>query len=268
MINLGKRNILGVGVTATDYEGAVQAIVQAGHQGKRCTVTALAVHGVMTGVFDPEHRYRLNQLDVVCPDGQPVRWALNMLYRVPLTERVYGPNLMLFTCQAAAKEGLPIFLFGGDQTMLDGLAKRLTERFPDLKIAGTQPSKFRRVSEEEGAELVQKIKGSGAKIAFVGIGCPRQEVWAYEFGDQLQMPILAVGAAFAFHSGQLSQAPAWLQKAGLEWLFRFACEPVRLWRRYVLLNPAYVSLLTLQMLRLKRFELADSSEPKQRLLYG
>jgi UDP-N-acetyl-D-mannosaminuronic acid transferase (WecB/TagA/CpsF family) len=82
------------------------------------------------------------------------------------------------------------------------------------------------------------------------------------------MPILAVGAAFAFHSGQLSQAPAWMQKFGLEWLFRFACEPVRLWRRYVLLNPAYVSLLTLQMLRLKRFELADSSEPKQRLLYG
>ncbi len=268
MIDLGKKNILGIGVTATDYEGAVRSIVDAAIAGRRCTVTALAVHGVMTGVFDAEHRYRLNHLDVVCPDGQPVRWALNLLYRVKLPERVYGPNLMLETCRAAAKNGLPIFLFGGDQAMLEGLSAKLRERFPDLKIAGVQSSKFRRVSEDEGANLVRTIIDSGAKIAFVGIGCPRQEVWAYEFGDQLSMPVLAVGAAFAFHSGQLSQAPAWMQRAGLEWLFRFACEPVRLWRRYVLLNPAYVSLLALQFLRLRRFDTSADTAPRQRLLYG
>jgi len=157
MITLGKRNILGIGVTAIDYEGAVTAIVDAAESGRRCTVTALAVHGIMTGVLDPEHRYRLNNLDLVCPDGQPVRWALNLMHRTRLHERVYGPNLMLETCRAAALRELPIFLFGGDRSMLEGLSNKLRASFPDLKIAGFQPSKFRRMSEDEGSQLVTTI---------------------------------------------------------------------------------------------------------------
>ena len=267
MINLGKKNLLGVHISAVDYDAAVHEIVVSAKSNKRCTVTALAVHGVMTGVFDPEHRYRLNHLDLVVPDGQPVRWGIRLLHGANLPDRVYGPNLMLYTCKAAAEHQLPIFLFGGTLAMLEELAKSLQEKFPNLVIAGIEPSKFRQVEKAECDQLVERIRSSGAKITFAGIGCPRQEVWAYEMGDQLQMPLLAVGAAFAFHSGNLSQAPKWMQRFSLEWLYRFACEPRRLWKRYVLLNPSYLWLLSMQKLGIKKF-LAEPPEPKSSKHYG
>jgi exopolysaccharide biosynthesis WecB/TagA/CpsF family protein len=268
-IDQGKKNLLGVRIDVVNYRGAVDRIVAAAESGQRCTTTALAVHGVMTGVLDAEHRHRLNQLDLVVPDGQPVRWGVNLLYKSKLPDRVYGPNLMLATCQMAAERGLPIYLFGATEEMLDDLEQELTKKFPTLKIAGSQPSKFRQLeSEAECNELAEQIKQSGAAICFAGIGCPRQEVWAYEMGDALSMPILAVGAAFAFHAGQLSQAPSWMQKSGLEWLYRLGCEPRRLWQRYLFLNPCYVSLLAMQKMGLKRFDTANTPSPTTRMLYG
>ena len=268
MIDLGKKNLLGVGIDAVDYQAAVRRVVEAAEAGRRCTVTALAVHGVMTGALEPQHRYRLNRLDLVVPDGMPVRWGLNLLHRCALPDRVYGPNLMLKLCEAAAERGLPIFLFGCDESTLRLLERRLRERFPALRIAGCRASWFRRLSDAEGKELVAEIRGSGAKIAFVGIGCPRQEVWAYEFGDALAMPVIAVGAAFAFHAGSLPQAPGWMQNAGLEWLYRLGREPRRLWRRYAYLNPAYLSLLALQYAGVRRVDIAADPEPRERMLYG
>lgn len=268
-INLGKKNLLGVNISAVNYAGAVEQIIAAAKSGRRCTTTALAVHGVMTGVNDPEHRHRLNSLDLVVPDGQPVRWGINLLHRCQLPDRVYGPNLMLETCRAAAAEQIPIFLFGATEETLQLLKNRLCDQFPGLQIAGTLASKFRRLeSEKERDEMIRIIRESGAKITFAGIGCPRQEVWAFEMGDLLDMPILAVGAAFAFHAGQLSQAPSWMQRLGLEWLYRFACEPKRLWQRYVLLNPAYLTFLGLQFLRWKRFDPDSAPQPKTELWYG
>ena len=116
--------------------------------------------------------------------------------------------------------------------------------------------------------LVQRIRSSGAKITFVGLGCPRQEIWAYELGDELSMPVFAVGAAFPFHAGTLSQAPVWMQNSGLEWLFRFASEPKRLWKRYVYLNPAYLTLVGLQLLKLRTVDPTATKEPKQRERFG
>jgi exopolysaccharide biosynthesis WecB/TagA/CpsF family protein len=222
----------------------------------------------MTGVMDKEHRHRLNELELVVPDGQPVRWALNLMHRTKLKDRVYGPNLMLETCRAAAEEGIPIFLFGGKQELLDDLVKNLKAKYPDLQIAGMLPSKFRTVSPAEKREIVETIEASGAGITLVGLGCPRQEVWAYEFKDELRMPVLAVGAAFNFHAGQLAQAPPLLQKYGLEWLFRFTKEPKRLWHRYMVLNPYYVSLVAMQWLRLKKFDPDNTDSPKSEILYG
>ncbi len=268
MIDRGKQNVLGVLVDAVDYEGAVERIATAARQRQPLATSALAVHGVMTGVLDPAHRYRLNRLDLVVPDGQPVRWALNLLHGAQLPDRVYGPTLMLRTCERAAAEGLPIFLFGGTQALLDQLQAKLGERFPRLQIAGTWASRFRRLTSAERDEAVEKIRASGAAITLVGLGCPRQEVWAYEFRQALSMPILAVGAAFNFHAGLLPQAPPYLQRRGLEWLYRFAQEPRRLWRRYLILNPLYVSLLALQAAHLRRFDPAHAVPPSEELLYG
>ncbi|HEX4945521.1 MAG TPA: WecB/TagA/CpsF family glycosyltransferase [Blastocatellia bacterium] len=263
-----KKNVLGVGVDATDYTDAVARIVQAAQHQTPLAVSALAVHGVMTGVLDQAHRHRLNQLDLVVPDGQPVRWALNLLHRTGLKDRVYGPNLMLQVCEQAAAQGLPIYLYGSKTETLAQLSDNLRKQFPNLIIAGAQPSRFRQLSAEEKLEVAAQIKASGAAITFVGLGCPRQEVFVYEFRDVLPMPLLAVGAAFDFHAGTVSQAPAFMQRNGLEWFYRFMHEPRRLWQRYVLLNPLYVTMLMLQALGLKQFPLRDTTPPAQELRFG
>lgn len=268
MIDRGRHNVLGIGIHAVDYDAAVGRIIAAAQARQPLAVSALAVHGVMTGVLDRQHRYRLNGLDLVVPDGQPVRWALNWLHRTGLGERVYGPHLMLKTCAQAAADGVPIYLYGSTHEILEQLAHKLREQFPALVIAGQQPSQFRRLTPAERDDAVAAIRASGAQITFVGLGCPRQEVFAFELREALSMPIMAVGAAFAFHAGLLSQAPAWYQDRGLEWFYRLVQEPRRLWKRYVLLNPLYLTLLGLQRSGLYRIDPASASPPQEELLYG
>ena len=222
----------------------------------------------MTGVLDWAQRYRLNRFDLLVPDGQPVRWALNLLHGARLPERVYGPTLMLKLCHWAAEQGAPVFLFGGTNDLLTALSAQLRERFPQLQIAGARPSLFRRLSESERDRLVSEIRASGAALTFVGLGCPRQEVWVYESREALSMPLVAVGAAFAFHAGQLSQAPQYMQRRGLEWLYRLSREPRRLWKRYVLLNPLYVTLLLAQWAGLHEFCVDEPSRSAPLMLYG
>jgi N-acetylglucosaminyldiphosphoundecaprenol N-acetyl-beta-D-mannosaminyltransferase len=171
MIDKGKKSVLGVLIDALDLEAAVARIAEAAKAQRPYGVTALAVHGVMTGVADGEHLWRLNHLDLVVPDGQPVRWALNLLHKVGLPDRVYGPRLMLEVCKVAEKENLPIFLYGSRPEVLERLQANLKGRFPGLKIAGALPSKFRTLSPEEQLQLAQEIRRSGAAIVFVGLGC-------------------------------------------------------------------------------------------------
>jgi N-acetylglucosaminyldiphosphoundecaprenol N-acetyl-beta-D-mannosaminyltransferase len=246
VIAQGKRNVLGVLVDAVDYEAATAQIVSAAQERKHFAVTALAVHGVMTGVLDRAHNARLNSFDLVTPDGQPVRWALNVLHQANLADRVYGPSLTLKVLEQAAAQGLPVYLYGSTQPTLDRLVPALEGMFPALKVAGVEASKFRSVQPGEDAEIAERIKASGARIVLVGLGCPRQEIFAYAMRPRLDMPLLAVGAAFDYHAGLLKNPPAWMQKYALEWLWRLGLEPKRLWRRYVLLNPAYLSRLAAQ----------------------
>ncbi|NES18733.1 MAG: WecB/TagA/CpsF family glycosyltransferase [Symploca sp. SIO3E6] len=262
MINKGKYSILGVNVNAVDYDFAVETIVQAAEQKMPCSVSALAVHGVMTGFLDPVHGRRLNGMDLVVPDGQPVRWALWWLHQQGLPDRVYGPNLTLRVAQTFAERGLSVYLYGSKPEILEKFAQNLTDSFSGLKIAGMEPSKFRKLSEDERQSLVNQIKASGANAVFLGLGCPRQETWAYEYRNLLNIPILAVGAAFDFHAGTLPQAPQVMQDWGLEWFYRLIQEPQRLWRRYIILNPLYLWNIFLQYLRLRKFEpvMPDGSE--------
>jgi exopolysaccharide biosynthesis WecB/TagA/CpsF family protein len=268
LIDQGKRNVLGVNIDAVDYEAVVARVQKAARAGERVTCSALAVHGVMTGVLDSAHRYRLNRLDLVVPDGQPVRWALRLLHRLRLPDRVYGPQLALEVCRMASREELPIFLYGSTPEVIKRLHSNLNLRFPSLHIAGAEPSKLRQLTPAEKRTTIERVRESGAAITFVGLGCPRQEVWAFEFGDELSMPVLAVGAAFDFLAGMLPQAPQTLQRAGLEWLYRLAQEPSRLWKRYLFLNPLYLSLLGLQLLRVWELDPEAASRPDHELRFG
>jgi len=252
MINAGKHNVLGVLMDAVDYEAAVEFVLKAAYERRGAAVSALAVHGLMNGVLHSEYKYRLDHFDLLVPDGQPVRWALNLLHGAQLRDRVYGPNLMLALCSRAEEVGLGVFLYGSTKEVLCGLRRSLEHRFPSLRIAGMEPSKFRRLSAGETTELIARIRSTGAAIVFVGLGCPRQEIWAYELREALSMPLVAVGAAFPFFAGTVHQAPKWMQDRGLEWLFRLLAEP-RLWRRYLFLNPLYVLLVALQLLRPSQF---------------
>jgi N-acetylglucosaminyldiphosphoundecaprenol N-acetyl-beta-D-mannosaminyltransferase len=268
MKDLGKANVLGVLVDAVDYEAAVKRIISAAHARQGYSVTALAVHGVMTGVANREHRHRLNNFDMVTPDGQPVRWAMNLLRGMKLTDRVYGPTLMAKVCAAAAAEGLPIYLYGSRRAVIDALQERLRERFPGLQIAGAEPSKFRPLTPEEKAEMIERVNDSGARCLFVGLGCPRQEVFAYECRQGLRMPVMAIGAAFDYLAGLLQEPPAWVQRSGLQWAYRWAQEPRRLFKRYALTNPVFVTLLAAQATHVWKPDPESTEAPKLEMLYG
>jgi N-acetylglucosaminyldiphosphoundecaprenol N-acetyl-beta-D-mannosaminyltransferase len=250
MIDAGKRSVLGVLVDVVDYDAAAAKVLDAAREQRQFALTALAVHGVMTGVQDRVHGARLNAFDVVTPDGQPVRWALNSLHGAGLVERVYGPTLTLEVLRRCSGEGLPVYLYGSTTETLDRLVPELIKLFPALKIAGVEASKFRQVRAGEDVDIAERIKASGARVVLVGLGCPRQETFAYAMRPLVDAPLLAVGAAFDYHAGQLRKPPPWMQRYGLEWLWRLGLEPGRLWKRYLLLNPAYLARLAAQKLRL------------------
>jgi exopolysaccharide biosynthesis WecB/TagA/CpsF family protein len=268
MIDLGRRNILGVLINAVDYDRVIDAVVTAARASQKLTVSASAVHGVMMGALDPVHRYRLNQLDMVLPDGQPVRWALNWLYQVNLPDRVYGPKLTLQLCERAQSEGIPVYFYGSRPEVIAGIQRNLKAHYPHLMIAGAEPSCFRRISSHERDIILGRIKSSGARILFVGLGCPRQEIWLYENGPLLNIPQLAVGASFDYLAGAFPQAPPIMQRIGLEWLFRLLLEPGRLWRRYLILNPLFVWLLFQQKIGLQRFDPQQSRPPDEDVRHG
>lgn len=244
-----KRNVVGILVDAVTYDDVVDRVFEAARTAHGLSVSATAVHGVMEGVHDPAHGARLNAFDVLTPDGQPVRWALNWLHATKLRDRVYGPELMLRCCARAAADGYPIYLYGSRASVLAKLRSNLEARFPGLQVAGTCESRFGTIGPDAQEEIAAQIRASGAKVVFVGLGCPRQEAFVWAMRDRVSLPMLAVGAAFDFHAGLATEAPAWMQRSGLQWLHRLASDPRRLWRRYLLLNPAYSARVVAQRFR-------------------
>lgn len=252
MIDAGKRSVLGVLVDVVDYPAATARVLAAARERRAFALAALAVHGVMTGVRDRDHAARLNGFDLATPDGQPVRWALNLLHGADLADRVYGPTLTTRVLEGCAAEGLPVYLYGSTARTLDLLVARLSDRLPALKIVGSEPSRFRTCDPGEAEGIADRIRSSGARVVLVGLGCPRQEQFTHAMRPLLDLPVLAVGAAFDYHAGLLRTPPAWMQRSALEWLWRWGLEPRRLWRRYLMLNPAYLVRLAAQRSRLWR----------------
>jgi N-acetylglucosaminyldiphosphoundecaprenol N-acetyl-beta-D-mannosaminyltransferase len=233
--------VLGVPLAVSDYDEIVawmDAIVASGARG---WLTAAAVNLVMSAHDDPTTMRAVLGATLAVPDGQPLVWALRLLGHARAT-RVYGPDLMAHYCAHAASTGTPIYLYGGrSERALELLTERLRERFPGLLIAGGWSPPFRPLSVEEQTQVVERIDHSGAKVVWVGTGQPKQELWMSEMRPLLAAPLLVgVGAAFDFHAGIVSQAPGWMQRNGLEWLYRLTREPGRLWRRYLTQNPRFV----------------------------
>jgi N-acetylglucosaminyldiphosphoundecaprenol N-acetyl-beta-D-mannosaminyltransferase len=240
--------LCGVKISSTNYNEAVDRIITAAQYHIRAKVTPLAVHGLVLASRDPSFRSRLHDFDLVVPDGQPVRLSLNFLYGQNMSDRVYGPELMLRLCRRAAETGVGVYLYGSYPDVVGALHANLARSFPSLKIVGYEPSVFRPLTQLEDKELIERINSSGAGLLFLGLGCPLQEVFAHEHSRSIQAVQVCVGAAFDFHAGRKKMAPAWMQRNGLEWLYRLMQEPRRLWRRYLVTNSIFLIKVVCQFI--------------------
>jgi exopolysaccharide biosynthesis WecB/TagA/CpsF family protein len=238
-----KADLFGVGVSVTTYEEAAETIIAAAQQKQSAVVSCHAVHALVTAATEPALREKVNRFDMVTPDGQPVRWALNILHAAGLEERVYGPELMLRLCRRAAEEGVGVYLYGGTPSTLEKLCNNLLQKLPELQIVGREAPPFKPLSAEESREAVERIRESGAGLVFIGLGCPKQDHFAADHRDEIDAVQVCVGAAFDFHAGVKPTAPAWMQRRGMEWIFRLLKEPRRLFRRYLVTNTLFLTLL-------------------------
>ncbi len=236
----------------TDYEQVIDWMEAMITSGRRGYLTAAAVNLIMSAQEDLETRAAVLGATLAVPDGQPLVWALHALGHRDAT-RVYGPDLMAFYCARAARTGTPIYLYGGrSPEALALLEARLRERFEGLAIAGGFSPPFRELSAEEEDRASEEINSSGAQVVWVGTGQPKQEKWMLRMRPRLDAALLVgVGAAFDFHAGLIPQAPRWMQRNGLEWSYRLAREPRRLWRRYARYNPMFIASFARQYARLK-----------------
>jgi N-acetylglucosaminyldiphosphoundecaprenol N-acetyl-beta-D-mannosaminyltransferase len=247
-LTIPRANILGVGVSAINMEIALRTMEDWISRREPHYVCGTPVHAVMESQRDKELRRIHNAAGLVTPDGMPLVW-LSRVMGFPHVERVYGPDLTLAMCERSIKPGYQHFFYGGGPGVAEELVFRLRSRFPGLKVCGTYSPPFRPLTPEEDRAVVAQINATKPDIVWVGISTPKQQYWMAEHVGQLSAFVLiGVGAAFDFHAGLKRQAPRWMQKSGLEWLFRLLSEPRRLWRRYLIDNPWFLWLMLLQTL--------------------
>jgi N-acetylglucosaminyldiphosphoundecaprenol N-acetyl-beta-D-mannosaminyltransferase len=247
----GRVNVLGVGVSPVSLKGAVSTIMQWLHDGERHYVCVSNVHTVMACQHDEQLRRIHNASGLTTPDGMPLVWCARRAGARDVT-RVYGPDLMLALSTELAREARSVFLYGTTPSTLALLSARLTEMFPGLKIAGSYAPPFRSLTADEEVETCRQINESGADVVWVGLGAVKQERWMAEHADLLHASVLiGVGAAFDFHAGVVAQAPLWMQRHGLEWIYRLAREPRRLWRRYLSTIPWFIVTIALHPPRMQ-----------------
>ncbi|MBY4591763.1 WecB/TagA/CpsF family glycosyltransferase [Rhizobium redzepovicii] len=256
--SLGWTNVLGVRVSAVNLKSATEFIQKAIEDGRKEYVCVRDAHGIVRCQDDPELRSIHNRAFLVTPDGMPLVWALRKAGHAE-SGRVYGPDLMLSVFDAGSAKGLRHFLYGATAETLEQLQARLLAKFPQAQIVGSYAPPFRKLSTQEEADIADKLNRSGADIIWVGLSSPKQELWMAHMRDRLEASMLiGVGAAFDFHAGLKRQAPRFIQRSGFEWAFRLLCEPRRLWRRYALVVPTFISLSAFQRLGLRQFPIEDA----------
>jgi N-acetylglucosaminyldiphosphoundecaprenol N-acetyl-beta-D-mannosaminyltransferase len=251
-------NVLGVRISAVNLKSATGLIERAIEDGRKEYVCVRDAHGVVRCQKDPELRSIHNRAFLVTPDGMPLVWALKHAGHVE-SDRVYGPDLMLSVFETGRSKGLRHFLYGATAKTLEQLQARLIAKCPEARIVGSYAPPFRELSPQEETDVAERINRSGADIIWVGLSSPKQEFWMARMRDRLDASVLiGVGAAFDFHAGLKRQAPRVIQRSGFEWAFRLLCEPRRLWRRYALVVPTFISLTAFQRLGLREFPIEDA----------
>src|SRR3954471_3322482 len=245
-----KREVLDIPLAMTTYNGAMDVMDGMVARRERGYVCAVAVHAVTVAQRDEEMRAALLGSSLTVPDGMPLVWAVNLLGE-SLPHRVYGPELMRRYTRRCAEKGHRVWLYGGrDQGSLAQLALNLRRDNPGIKIVGGYSPPFRELEPHEEDELVASINHDRPDVLWVGTGVPRQEKWMARMRERVEVPVMsAVGAAFDFHAGRISQAPTWMQDRGLEWTYRIAQEPRRLLPRYLYYNPAFLTAFSRQLVR-------------------
>lgn len=246
-------NILGVPVAATHMQEAVDRIFGWVTDPTPGYVLLTGVHGIMESQRDPE-LLEIHQRALMCaPDGMPTVW-LGWAHGHETMDRCYGPDLMLEVLSQSVERGTRHYLYGGDVGVAEQLRDRLVERFPGLQVVGAECPPFRPLTEDEDAQVIERINGTKADMVWVGLSTPKQDRWMAAHAGRIDAPVLlGVGAAFDFHTGRVRQAPRPIQRAGLEWAFRLTMEPRRLWRRYLYSNPRFIIKATAQFLGLRRY---------------
>jgi len=240
--------VIGLPLAATDYAGAVAWILEHAVLADRAyAVEAANTHVAALARHDASFGETMRRFDLICPDGMPLVWALNtrLAPGEKLTNRVYGPTLMLETLRTTSERGeFRHFLLGSSESTLDHLTRCFGERFPEVTIAGTHAPPFGEWPADEFERICGKIRAARANLIWVGLGCPKQEHWIAHHKDQLPPGVyFGIGAAFAFHAGEVKQAPPVLQRCGLEWAYRVAMEPRRLFKRYFTYNSLFLYYL-------------------------
>ena len=237
--------VLGTPLAVTDYAGAVErcrAWAKA-LEGPTC-VAAANTHVVALARHNKDFADALGAFEMILPDGMPLIWRMNRSLSSPLKDRVYGPTFMLRCLEATQGSQWSHLFVGGGQELLDTLCEKLLQRFPQLQIAGRYSPRFGLWSADDDELMIKEIVASGATFVWIGLGCPKQELWLARNKPRLPAGIYcAVGAAFAFHAGTVKQAPGWMQRCGLEWFFRLLMEPRRLLRRYLVFNTLFLFYL-------------------------
>ena len=256
-MTVSRINVLGVGVSVLNLESAVGIVLRwIRERGSARYICVTGVHGVMESQRDESLRRIHNWASLVTPDGMPMVWLGRLNGRRDM-RRVYGPDLMLAICQASPERGISHYFYGGAEGVPEMLAAKLQERCPGLFVAGVYSPPFRSLTFTEDEKVVQRINEVEPDIVWVGLSTPKQERWMAEHVGKLNAPLLiGVGAAFDFHAGLKKQAPKWMQRNGLEWLYRLLSEPRRLGRRYLINNPWFVLLVLAQALKLRDYDLS------------
>jgi N-acetylglucosaminyldiphosphoundecaprenol N-acetyl-beta-D-mannosaminyltransferase len=231
--------VLGVPVEVGTFEQAQRRVMAWGHARESRYAVMANVHVVVTASRNADFGAAVASADLVTPDGAPVAWMLGKL-RAAAQARVSGPDLTMALLDRCAAEGLPVFFYGSSETTLRALDVNLRIAIPKLKVVGYESPPFRPLTAHEDADVVSRINASGAGLVFVGLGCPKQELWMQAHRGHIHAVMLGVGAAFDFHAGTVARAPLWMRERGLEWLHRLASEPQRLWRRYLITNTLFV----------------------------
>jgi len=248
-------NVLGVGISVLNLRTALEVIAGAVRDRRKGYICVNGVHGVMEAQTDPAFRDILNRAFLGTPDGMPMVW-LGRLHGHREMGRVYGPDLLLEVCAWSEKSGCRHFFYGGGPGVAEALRDKLSARFPGLQVAGCYTPPFRPLNPEEKQELEAMVRAVRPDILWVGLSTPKQEKFMAQFLPKLDVTLMiGIGAAFDFHAGRVRQAPRWMQRAGLEWLFRLACEPRRLGRRYLRNNPLFAWKIAGQLSRLKKYPL-------------